>query len=365
MTDFFRSEPEGDELELLASVVAGTATSTEREALASRIDADPALRKQYEQMLRMWERAPAAMQLEVTDTEIDTAWARLAADLPAATGTAPPHPQGPRWAPRRRSQAQPSVAANWQRALLAASVLLTFGLGMWLFAPFRSERFGPLQVAGEAADQFTTGPGELGRVVLSDGTRVTLAPATTLRVTTGFGATARETELQGRAYFQVSPDPDRPFLVRTSHAVARVLGTEFEVRAHDGEPTEVVVRSGRVAVGSPDASLAEATALTGGDRGLIGPERSSLRVESGVDVDQILAWTHGVLAFQAAPATEVLSQLEHWYDLRIRLADPALAERRITATFGSDPLEVTLDIVADLIGARWQRVGEEVVFSIQ
>jgi transmembrane sensor len=142
-----------------------------------------------------------------------------------------------------------------------------------------------------------------------------------------------------------------------------VLGTEFDVRAspRDAE-TDVLVRSGRVALSSTDTRKGAARILTTGERGTI-DQSGSVRVQNGIDTDSALAWTQGTLVFRAAPLRDVIPELERWYDLRIRLSDPELSSRRITASFTNESVDLVLQTLGELIPARWSRTGREVTFS--
>src|SRR5205823_9940716 len=88
-----------------------------------------------------------------------------------------------------------------------------------------------------------------------DGTQVTLAPQSRLRYPADYGAARRELYLDGEAYFQVTPDSQRPLRVHTAASVTEDLGTAFAIRAYaDQVATEVVVAQGRVALGRADTT---------------------------------------------------------------------------------------------------------------
>ena len=56
-------------------------------------------------------------------------------------------------------------------------------------------------------------------------------------------------------------------------------------------------------------------------------------VKLWADVDALIGWTTGALAFRGTPLRDVVPELEGWFDLQIRIADSGLGDRRITATF--------------------------------
>jgi transmembrane sensor len=342
---FSRGDPH--DWELLASYVAGQVAPNERSAVEARLKVDPGFRASLKEARLVWERAGSALDTPVVPSELERAWSRLAADMDAAERAIPLRARG-RNVPR------------WRSAALAASVLLVLGLGFAWFAP---RVFSPAGVAGGPVREFVAPYGQRLSVRLADGSRVLLAPGSELHVPKRFGSTSREVLLEGRAYFEVVSDSTRPFLVRAGNAVTRVLGTEFGVRAYPGAVTaEVVVRSGRVAVRPSFASTSSARVLIRGDRGVVGTA-GEVQVESGVDVDALLAWTAGDLSFRSTPLRDVAPELERWFDVEIEVTDPALGDRRITATFEQEPLDTVLRIVAELVDARVEREGRHVVFS--
>src|SRR2546427_514872 len=80
-----------------------------------------------------------------------------------------------------------------------------------------------------------------------------------------------------------------------------------------------------------------------------------------VDVGGYLAWTRGVLAFDGMPLGDVVLTLERWYNVEIRIADNALAARRLTATFQSEPIDLVLQRIALTLGLRVERVHGSVL----
>ena len=99
------------------------------------------------------------------------------------------------------------------------------------------------------ARQYQTGVMQRAIVRLADGSRVTLAPQTTLTVASGFGADTRTVSLRGEAYFDVASGSRAPFIVNAGHVRARVLGTAFDVRSYtDEHDVRLAVVSGRISV---------------------------------------------------------------------------------------------------------------------
>jgi transmembrane sensor len=214
--------------------------------------------------------------------------------------------------------------------------------------------------------EYATTAGQRTVIRLRDGTQVTLAPKSRVRYATEYGRVHRDVYLDGEAYFQVSPDSQRPLRVHTAHSVTEDLGTAFVVTAYaDQRATEVVVAEGRVALWGAEAPGARpALVLEARDLGRLDPNGVAL-LRRGVDIGRRLAWTRGgALGFDGAPLSDVVAALERWYDVEIRLADSALAARRLTATFTNEPIDLVLQRTALTLGLRVER-AEGSVFLLR
>src|SRR5436190_22391247 len=208
--------------------------------------------------------------------------------------------------------------------------------------------------------EYATAPAQRMVIRLQDGTQVTIAPKSRVRYTADYGATHRDLYLDGEAYFQVAPDSQRPLRVHTAGSLTEDLGTAFVVRAYaDQIAIEVVVAEGRVALSRADTAAASrppALVLEARDLGRLDASGVATR-RRGVDVERQLAWTRGVLAFDGAPLGDVVRTLGRWYNVDIRLADSALAARRLTASFQNEPIDLVLHRIALTLGLRVERAG--------
>jgi transmembrane sensor len=206
-----------------------------------------------------------------------------------------------------------------------------------------------------ASRDISTRAGQRATFELPDGTRVTLAPASVLRMPVRMARDSREVFLTGEAYFEVTHDEERPFFVHAGGTVTRVLGTEFAVRAyaHAGS-VEVVVRSGRVSLREA-VEAAEAVVLTPGQLGTFADGRTVVR--AGVDVAEYLAWTEGRMVLDDVTVAEALERLRRWYAVEIS-ADRALLDRRMTAVFRNQSIESVLEALTLSLGVQYDRRGD-------
>jgi transmembrane sensor len=248
---------------------------------------------------------------------------------------------------RRESGTRYPTLSTWNRS----SRFLTAGAGLTLallggFFAWKSEHTTP------PIQRFATTAAQRSTIHLKDGSAILLAPSTSITVM------SREVTVSGEAYFTVAPHASQPFIVRTAHAVTRVLGTRFGVREYPGErATRVVVTDGRVAVEAVDAQIPEArshilTALTAAY-----VSDSGVAVQKGAGVNDYTAWTQGRLVFNERPLREVVGELSRAYGIDIRVADSALARQPMTfATSVRDvPLSQVLTLLTFTIDAHYSR----------
>jgi ferric-dicitrate binding protein FerR (iron transport regulator) len=203
-------------------------------------------------------------------------------------------------------------------------------------------------------------------VTLADGTRVLLGVESRLRWPRRLRGDRRDVRLEGAAYFEVAPDPARPFSVYTDDAVTRVLGTRFTVRDYDGaEPARVAVTEGTVSVRparAPASNPAAVAVLVKGQAAEVRPSGAKAVVGQARE-QRDLAWTRGTIAFENAPVPEVVAEIGRWYDVVIQVPDPGLASRHLTISFENEPLETLLQEIAAVLGARVDRRGRVIVLT--
>lgn len=214
---------------------------------------------------------------------------------------------------------------------------------------------------GEARE-YTTARGQRANVELADGSRLTIGPASTVRLGADFGEKSRDVTLVGEAHFRVGHDVTRPFRVHTSTGIAEDLGTEFVVNAYpEMHATEVVVASGKVALSSLSAPRGSGTALSRGQLGRIDTS-GFVTVASGVDLDMYVGWTDGRISFRDMPLRDALPRLSRWYDIELRLSDDRLAALPLSASFKDEPLTQVLQILDITLGVRHEQRGRTVTF---
>lgn len=235
-----------------------------------------------------------------------------------------------------------------RQSVIAAMVLVALGAGLAV---------GSLRHRASTASpgrEYATAAGQRLSVTLIDGTQMTLAPASRVRL-----VSARDAALEGEAYFAVVHDAAHPFAVRMHGVVVRDVGTAFDIRAYPEDKSAwVAVAEGTVAIAAPAVGAVRERPVRAGDVATIGP--SSVVLEHGVDVAALTAWRQGELVFHDMPLADVAREIGRTFDLRVTIADSDLADRLITARFGNESADEVLDEVTRTVRARYERTGNQV-----
>lgn len=294
-------------------------------------------------------RAAASGTTSVTAAETELAWQQLRARMDEATGTVVGTitPMGPS---ATSARPRPRALPRWW-SYAAAAVLTIGAVATWQrVAPARDVVDAPL--------------GQRVAVTLPDGSSITLAAGSRASWPRGFRGPVREIQLDGEAYFDVVHDSARPFIVRARDGVAQDVGTRFVVRAWpELRQLEVAVEEGIVALsdsaGYRTSPVARRPQLRAGQRGRLA---SDGRVSIAPVDSAAFSWLSGTLAFTDVPVSEALPVIGRWYGVTITAA-PALADRRLTGRFVSQPLPQLLDALALALGASVERRGSQITLS--
>ena len=154
------------------------------------------------------------------------------------------------------------------------------------------------------------------QLILSDGTKVWLNAASSLRYPSAFGPGERKVELDGEAYFEVAKNVTKPFLVSSSKQVIEVLGTHFNVNAYTNEPVvSTTLLEGSIKVISPFANTYKII-RPGQQSSIDKDDEPEIKVKN-VDTDEAVAWKNGYFMFEKEELGSILRKVSRWYDVEI------------------------------------------------
>lgn len=217
-----------------------------------------------------------------------------------------------------------------------------------------------------AYTEYAAPPGEQRQIVLSDHTRVCLNSGSVLLVPERFAGAERTIYLVGEGYFEVAPDKEKPFKVKTSLVEIEALGTEFSVSAYaEDDAVGVILAQGSVRLSALDSLRPQSLVLLPDHQSLYRRASGSFTVNQ-VNASHRTSWREGVLIFDKAPIDEVLRRIEIQYGVEISYdrSDRRIMKHAVTAKFvRHESLGELLDMLADIIGFSYQRVNNQVIIK--
>jgi transmembrane sensor len=285
---------------------------------------------------------------------IMTAWERsgrlnaLGAGVPAGTipprdawGFAPPSKAPTSRAPRERveSVAGPEPAAAPPisnipcvrvslRAVAALLIVAVAAGTVWY-------------VSTNHTNSYRTQIGALATVPLSDGSKVTLNTDSQIHVE--LNPTMRRVKLdRGEAFFDVSKDGARPFVVEIADKRVIAVGTQFSVR-RDDDDIRVLVTEGRVWIERRGiASTGAQTQLAAGSEARTSHAAVLIDRPAPAQVEQLLSWRTGYIAFHDTALADAVAEFNRYSARKIFIEDPAIAGIRIGGNFRSGDVDAFL-----------------------
>lgn len=251
-------------------------------------------------------------------------------------------------------------------ASIAACVALLSGIGIWMFQP------GTLfeQVAGTAEkdldwQEVTVALGRQVNLSLNDGSVIRLGPGSKFRYPVSFGASERRVYLEGEAFFDISKDASKPFIVQTATLETRVLGTSFNIEAFSAQTTsKVTVVSGKVAVsknskGDQPKLLAYLTPNEQIEFNQTDDSFNVIRVSENI----AHAVKDGKLVFDGNTMEEVGQALKSRYGLEVHFEDKKMAAMRLTTILDYMSIDNLTDMLSLATGLKVTHQNEQLYFS--
>jgi ferric-dicitrate binding protein FerR (iron transport regulator) len=260
--------------------------------------------------------------------------------------------------PHANIKKMPSIA-KWSLAIAAVLIGLVL-----------SFQFGLPGMQNKPTDKFTYNEivakrGTKSKLILPDGTQVWLNSESKLSYATNFNDSIREVTLEGEAYFDVVKDKNRPFIVKTSAISIRVLGTAFNVKSYNQDPTiETTLVRGLIEVQKNNEPSASKIILRPNEKLVYNkPEALSANQESGISIDnkqsQLIyispiskyipdstrvetSWVYGRLIFDGDSFSQLAEKMGRWYNIKITIKNQHLATNRFGGVFENENVEEAL-----------------------
>ncbi|MCR9152639.1 MAG: FecR domain-containing protein [Bacteroidetes bacterium] len=313
-------------------------------------DASPLHLKRFKEEQQVWDLSGKAIADEATlSIDLEADFAKLQQRIKADRLDTPKEPEEPTTAKlinleKKEDHREDAPSKKWNYGLIAASMVVLIGLSFFLRYSLGADELIELR-SGEQQKSIT----------LADGSKVLLNANSLLKYPEEFGPDDRQIWLEGEAYFEVSPDANRPFSIETKLELIKVIGTSFNVLAlGDADEASVFVVEG----------LVEFSSAKGKRMRLAANEKGQFNRSNGGMLKLInqkandLAWFKKELHFEDAALQEVLTALEKLHAAQITYSQEALANCRFSGSFKEQDLASSLEVLALIYNFEIEQQGE-------
>jgi len=307
----------------LTNYFAGECTPAERLEIEVLIQSDIDIRNIYNELKQVWDNASPHLADDVYN--VDSAWVKVNSHINNKDLVPVSHKRIKR----------PILRLARFAASVAAVLLLAFTVYQVFFNNTLTTK------------SFASGNAVSSALQLADGSKLVLNAGSEVKYPEKFGSHGREVYFWGEAFFEIAPDPARPFVIETGDARIKVLGTSFNVKAYpESGITEVVVNSGTVLFYHVDNnnSILGQIILQKGEKGTY--NRATHKLAKFVNDDlNFLSWKTGVLVFNETPLDEVMEVIGDKYGVKFHTDNLKLSQLKLTATFDNESLDSVLEVL--------------------
>lgn len=236
-----------------------------------------------------------------------------------------------------------------------AAVLIPFILmaGLTFYANKQVDLFGTSEYA-----EIYIPKGEKSRILFQDGSQAFLNSDTRIKFPRKFGLKNRTIEMEGEAYFQVSTNSKRPFIVSINETNVQVLGTSFNVKAYkEDHEMNIVLDEGKIAFNTPRSSHN----LQPGQQAIYDKKTGKCIIISPDKSSEASLWVNDVISFKDTPMAEVLKTLNRAFNVEFIVSDPMVYKYTYTITTGKSSLQDITQELEKITPVRFQKNNDKIV----
>lgn len=246
---------------------------------------------------------------------------------------------------------------DWRRRAAIITLLLMAAIGTYFLSDPLPATVETQEKLAEVLVTKATPRGQKSTIALKDGTLVRLNAESQITFPENFNDSVRVISLEGEAYFEVTHNAEKPFIVKCGDLYTEVLGTSFNVNAYpEAGHIQVALVEGSVKVYQENASenlILEPSEIASFDK------QKQQMSKSEFDPDLVLGWKNGVIIFRKASFDEIERVLERWYDVNFVYKQKPSMEG-FTGEFKNQSLAAVMDGISFSVGFDYKIEGENV-----
>lgn len=223
---------------------------------------------------------------------------------------------------------------------IAAAVVVLLGI-TWIYTN---------QLAEPEMIQFATLENEQKEITLPDESKVFLNANTRIEYPENFKGDTREIKLEGEAFFEIKKDHSHPFIIHTSVAYTKVLGTSFNVFARkNSNEIRVSVKTGKVEVGIDATHKVQLEPGYTAKVDLLSKDVEKVVTPS----DNYLSWKTKEIVFADVTIAEVVDFMESYYGVKVEV-NAEILDCHFTGKFNNPSLTELLNVLELSNGIQYQ-----------
>ena len=248
-------------------------------------------------------------------------------------------------------------SAWYKWSAVAASILLMIGASYF----FNQKESIAIEYITQSADR-----GEKGILTLPDGSVVYLNGESSITYQKGFEQ--RNIALTGQAFFEVTKNPDKPFVVKSQGLQTTVLGTSFDINAYpENKTVSVTVATGKVRVETEQKTSTttknnftqvghNGVILTPNDQAVWSKNSQEINTKS-VSLNNHLAWKNGTIILNNVTLESAAKTLGRWYGVTINVEGKNAKQQIIYGQFKNDKLGYILENIKFLAHIEYEKIA--------
>lgn len=204
--------------------------------------------------------------------------------------------------------------------------------------------------------------GEIRNILLPDKTLVFLNSDTKLSYNSNLGKKNREVFLEGEAYFVVTYNSSKPFIVHTCENEIEVLGTAFNVKAYpDGNIHQISLERGKILISDQNQ---ETYALDPNQTYLLIRNINSSKAFKTKNVEEYSSWTKGKIILRNHRFSDIAKDLERSHEVKFDIQNKQILCSRYTGNFSrDDDIRKILEIISLTSHFNFEITGDTIIIK--
>jgi len=192
---------------------------------------------------------------------------------------------------------------------------------------------------------------------LPDGSVITVNKGSSISYMSKFKGETRQVSLKGEAFFNVTPNKKKPFIISVNDVQITVVGTSFNVKTINGN-TDVVVETGIVKV----TRAGKTVQLKANEEVIVNAKDSALTKEKVSDQLYKYYRTKEFIC-DDTPLWKLVEVINEAYNSHVVIGDPALKDMGITTTFNNESLEQVLNVISLTLNVKIIKEGDTIILQ--